>query len=95
LLLGLIELSWNTYPSTVYSSAILHACHVVLLFGLWTSPYFALGDDKDVREAVKKDSQDAVKGTPPTTIKDPAKDTKKKETKDSDRKKSLRARKVD
>lgn len=34
LLLGLIELAWNTYPSTDFSSGILHACHVVLLFGI-------------------------------------------------------------
>lgn len=34
LLLGLIELAWNTYPSTDFSSGILHACHIVLLFGI-------------------------------------------------------------
>lgn len=34
LLLGLIELAWNTYPSTDYSSCILHVCHIVLLFGI-------------------------------------------------------------
>jgi len=34
LLLGLIELAWNTYPSTDYSSLILHACHIALLFGI-------------------------------------------------------------
>uniref|UniRef100_H3ATY4 Dol-P-Man:Man(5)GlcNAc(2)-PP-Dol alpha-1,3-mannosyltransferase n=1 Tax=Latimeria chalumnae TaxID=7897 RepID=H3ATY4_LATCH len=31
LILGLIELSWNTYPSTVYSSASLHVCHLIIL----------------------------------------------------------------
>ncbi|XP_054839108.1 dol-P-Man:Man(5)GlcNAc(2)-PP-Dol alpha-1,3-mannosyltransferase [Eublepharis macularius] len=35
LILGLIELSWNTYPSTVYSSAALHLCHGVILTQLW------------------------------------------------------------
>ncbi|XP_077204329.1 dol-P-Man:Man(5)GlcNAc(2)-PP-Dol alpha-1,3-mannosyltransferase isoform X1 [Paroedura picta] len=35
LLLGLIELSWNTYPSTVYSSVSLHLCHGVILAQLW------------------------------------------------------------
>ncbi|XP_041120844.1 dol-P-Man:Man(5)GlcNAc(2)-PP-Dol alpha-1,3-mannosyltransferase-like [Polyodon spathula] len=35
LILGLVELSWNTYPSTVYSSAVLHACHLVILLSLW------------------------------------------------------------
>ncbi|XP_058796727.1 lethal(2)neighbour of Tid protein [Phymastichus coffea] len=33
-LLGLIELCWNTYPSTVLSSASLHICHLILLYGL-------------------------------------------------------------
>ncbi|KAM3834584.1 dol-P-Man:Man(5)GlcNAc(2)-PP-Dol alpha-1,3-mannosyltransferase isoform 1-T1 [Vipera latastei] len=35
LLLGLVELSWNTYPSTVYSSAALHVCHGIILLQLW------------------------------------------------------------
>ncbi|KAG2462260.1 ALG3 mannosyltransferase, partial [Polypterus senegalus] len=35
LLLGLIELSWNTYPSTSYSSASLHVCHLIILLSLW------------------------------------------------------------
>ncbi len=35
LLLGLIELCWNTYPSTEWSSALLHCCHVVLLISLF------------------------------------------------------------
>uniref|UniRef100_A0A8D2Q3N9 Dol-P-Man:Man(5)GlcNAc(2)-PP-Dol alpha-1,3-mannosyltransferase n=1 Tax=Varanus komodoensis TaxID=61221 RepID=A0A8D2Q3N9_VARKO len=35
LILGLIELSWNTYPSTVYSSATLHVCHGIILLQLW------------------------------------------------------------
>lgn len=34
LLLGLIEMCWNTFPSTMWSSATLHACHLVLLVGL-------------------------------------------------------------
>ncbi|KAL5288377.1 ALG3 family protein [Megaselia abdita] len=32
LILGLIELCWNTYPSTEFSSLILHGCHILLLF---------------------------------------------------------------
>lgn len=36
-ILGVIEMCWNTYPSTDISSATLHACHVAILFGLWTS----------------------------------------------------------
>ncbi|XP_037065784.1 dol-P-Man:Man(5)GlcNAc(2)-PP-Dol alpha-1,3-mannosyltransferase isoform X3 [Peromyscus leucopus] len=38
LVLGLIELSWNTYPSTSFSSASLHVCHAVILLQLWLSP---------------------------------------------------------
>uniref|UniRef100_A0A182K6K7 dolichyl-P-Man:Man5GlcNAc2-PP-dolichol alpha-1,3-mannosyltransferase n=1 Tax=Anopheles christyi TaxID=43041 RepID=A0A182K6K7_9DIPT len=34
LLLVLIEFCWNTYPSTVMSSALLHMCHVFLLVGI-------------------------------------------------------------
>ncbi|XP_017472496.1 PREDICTED: lethal(2)neighbour of tid protein 2 [Rhagoletis zephyria] len=34
LLLGLIELCWNTYPSTNITSGLLHLCHFVLLFGV-------------------------------------------------------------
>ncbi|XP_067392604.1 dol-P-Man:Man(5)GlcNAc(2)-PP-Dol alpha-1,3-mannosyltransferase [Emydura macquarii macquarii] len=37
LILGLIELSWNTYPSTVYSSASLHLCHGIIMLQLWYS----------------------------------------------------------
>uniref|UniRef100_M0R7D2 Dol-P-Man:Man(5)GlcNAc(2)-PP-Dol alpha-1,3-mannosyltransferase n=1 Tax=Rattus norvegicus TaxID=10116 RepID=M0R7D2_RAT len=40
LVLGLIELSWNTYPSTPFSSAALHLCHAVTLLQLWLSPQF-------------------------------------------------------
>lgn len=32
LLLGVIELCWNTYPSTEFSSLILHVCHGLLLY---------------------------------------------------------------
>uniref|UniRef100_A0A2K6U273 Dol-P-Man:Man(5)GlcNAc(2)-PP-Dol alpha-1,3-mannosyltransferase n=1 Tax=Saimiri boliviensis boliviensis TaxID=39432 RepID=A0A2K6U273_SAIBB len=38
LVLGLIELSWNTYPSTACSSASLHVCHAVILLQLWLGP---------------------------------------------------------
>jgi len=34
LILGIIEMCWNTYPSTVYSSAGLHCCHLVLFYGV-------------------------------------------------------------
>ncbi|XP_072722762.1 dol-P-Man:Man(5)GlcNAc(2)-PP-Dol alpha-1,3-mannosyltransferase [Ciconia boyciana] len=35
LLLGMIELCWNTYPSTVCSSLSLHICHGLVLLQLW------------------------------------------------------------
>ncbi|CAH2248413.1 dol-P-Man:Man(5) c(2)-PP-Dol alpha-1,3-mannosyltransferase [Pelobates cultripes] len=35
LILGLIELSWNTFPSTVFSSSALHLCHGAILLNLW------------------------------------------------------------
>ncbi|XP_059616102.1 lethal(2)neighbour of tid protein [Phlebotomus argentipes] len=34
LLLALIELTWNTYPSTNFSSLLLHVCHVAILGGI-------------------------------------------------------------
>lgn len=34
LILALIELAWNTYPSTEFSSLLLHGCHLILLFGI-------------------------------------------------------------
>ncbi|KAA0718702.1 Dol-P-Man:Man(5)GlcNAc(2)-PP-Dol alpha-1,3-mannosyltransferase [Triplophysa tibetana] len=42
LILGLIELSWNTYPSTTYSSLSLHVCHLIILLCLWINPTPAL-----------------------------------------------------
>ncbi|XP_056008785.1 dol-P-Man:Man(5)GlcNAc(2)-PP-Dol alpha-1,3-mannosyltransferase-like isoform X2 [Ostrea edulis] len=44
LVLGVIELCWNTYPSTVLSSSLLHVCHAVLLYGLWYSPDYTPND---------------------------------------------------
>ncbi|XP_042883514.1 lethal(2)neighbour of Tid protein-like [Penaeus japonicus] len=35
LLLGVVELCWNTYPSTWWSSGLLHACHLAVLIGLF------------------------------------------------------------
>lgn len=33
-ILGVIELCWNTYPSTIFSSTALYICHIALLFSL-------------------------------------------------------------
>lgn len=35
LLLALIEFCWNTYPSTIFSSLLLHACHITVLYGVY------------------------------------------------------------
>uniref|UniRef100_H2YCK2 dolichyl-P-Man:Man5GlcNAc2-PP-dolichol alpha-1,3-mannosyltransferase n=1 Tax=Ciona savignyi TaxID=51511 RepID=H2YCK2_CIOSA len=42
LLFGLIEMCWNTYPSTFLSSLGLHICHICLLLGLWVNKSTAL-----------------------------------------------------
>lgn len=34
LLLGLAEFAWNTYPSTIVSSVLLHIFHLALLYGI-------------------------------------------------------------
>lgn len=33
---GVIELCWNVYPATIYSSIGLNLCHLVMLKGIWT-----------------------------------------------------------
>lgn len=35
LLLALIEMCWNTYPSTYLTSALLHVCHITVLYGVY------------------------------------------------------------
>lgn len=35
LILALIEMCWNTYPSTELTSAILHICHIAVLVGVY------------------------------------------------------------
>ncbi|KAG7177596.1 lethal(2)neighbour of Tid protein-like [Homarus americanus] len=35
LILGVTELCWNTYPSTWWSSALLHCCHLTVLAGIY------------------------------------------------------------
>ncbi|XP_060098798.1 dol-P-Man:Man(5)GlcNAc(2)-PP-Dol alpha-1,3-mannosyltransferase [Heteronotia binoei] len=53
LILGLIELSWNTYPSTVYSSASLHLCHGVILAQLWYATASSLATEEERRPSKK------------------------------------------
>lgn len=40
LILGLIEYSWNQYPSTKFSSILLHISHALILIGLFSRNYF-------------------------------------------------------
>ncbi|RZC38451.1 lethal(2)neighbour of tid protein [Asbolus verrucosus] len=35
LLLGVLEYCWNVYPSTDISSALIHVCHILLLYGIY------------------------------------------------------------
>lgn len=35
LILALVELCWNTYPSTDFTSALLHVCHIAILYGVY------------------------------------------------------------
>ncbi|CAH0406048.1 unnamed protein product [Chilo suppressalis] len=35
LILALIELCWNTYPSTNLTSALLHVCHITVIYGVY------------------------------------------------------------
>jgi len=37
ILLGVIEMCWNTYPSTSLSSLLLHGCHAALIWGVYTA----------------------------------------------------------
>lgn len=50
LLLGLIEFCWNTYPSTNFSSFVLHLCHVVLLFGVGRNMFKTLNQSTAIRK---------------------------------------------
>nr|XP_028587560.1 dol-P-Man:Man(5)GlcNAc(2)-PP-Dol alpha-1,3-mannosyltransferase-like [Podarcis muralis] len=54
LILGLIELSWNTYPSTVYSSAALHVCHAIILLQLWYGTEPSMAPQEVKKQPLKK-----------------------------------------
>ena len=55
LLLGLVELCWNVYPSTVWSSALLHACHFVLLTALLVNLFgITSAAEKGQHQAIQK-----------------------------------------
>ncbi|CAH9079168.1 unnamed protein product [Cuscuta europaea] len=45
LLFALVELCWNVYPSSIYSSILLLSAHLVILGGLWAaSPEYPYAD---------------------------------------------------
>jgi len=48
LILFLIEFCWNQYPSTNFSSILLHACHMILLVGIIRKIYKEIGLAKQV-----------------------------------------------
>ena len=56
-MLGVIELCWNTYPSTVVCSLSLHVCHALILGALWhTGPLFGdVTKDTKAQEDDKKE----------------------------------------
>nr|ACO10203.1 Dolichyl-P-Man:Man5GlcNAc2-PP-dolichyl mannosyltransferase [Caligus rogercresseyi] len=49
LILGLIELCWNTYPSTNWSSACLHCVHLFLLVGVYNYTKSSIESAKKIR----------------------------------------------
>ncbi|CAK6952492.1 dol-P-Man:Man(5)GlcNAc(2)-PP-Dol alpha-1%2C3-mannosyltransferase [Scomber scombrus] len=57
LILGLIELSWNTYPSTNSSSAALLVCHLIILLCLWLAPPLLSAPDETQGDAPVKDKR--------------------------------------
>lgn len=66
LILGMTELCWNTYPSTYWSSGLLHICHMVLLLYLWLSPiYYPMCIHGDIN--CKYGHKTAKKETSPTS----------------------------
>jgi len=59
LILGVIELCWNTYPSTHLSSLALHASHCLLLGGLLV--HTARSCDMTIFTSMEKDEKKLVK----------------------------------
>ncbi|CAH8528037.1 unnamed protein product [Heterobilharzia americana] len=67
LILGLIEICWNTYPSTSWSSGLLHACHLLLLIGLITESVpirtISLHMKKDTKNVVNTPTKNHLNST--------------------------------
>ncbi|KAI5631218.1 ALG3 protein domain-containing protein [Phthorimaea operculella] len=56
LILALIELCWYTYPSTNFTSALLHFCHITVLYGVYTKISNELNMAAKVQEKAQKSS---------------------------------------
>lgn len=65
LLLGLIEFCWNTYPSTNFSSVVLHLCHLILLIGVGRNMFKTLNHSYTIRkqEESMESQQQTVNGS--------------------------------
>lgn len=63
LLLGLIEYCWNTYPSTNFSSYVLHVCHLILLFGVARAMFKTINQSETVRKQQQEQKKQQEKTT--------------------------------
>ncbi|KAA0185565.1 hypothetical protein HAZT_HAZT007113 [Hyalella azteca] len=61
LLLGLLELAWNTFPATSWSSGLLHLCHLVLLLALFFNRPSKENSKKMAQRLLKNGSQKTKK----------------------------------
>ena len=53
-IIGLIELCWNTYPSTWWSSALLHGCHIVMLVSIFMYMHRILKISEQLKKKVQE-----------------------------------------
>uniref|UniRef100_A0A453E252 Uncharacterized protein n=1 Tax=Aegilops tauschii subsp. strangulata TaxID=200361 RepID=A0A453E252_AEGTS len=61
ILFVIVELCWNVYPSTSYSSLLLLFAHLFILFGLWSSPAeYPYADKKEKADRDSKESGKAM-----------------------------------
>uniref|UniRef100_A0A7N0TTJ8 dolichyl-P-Man:Man5GlcNAc2-PP-dolichol alpha-1,3-mannosyltransferase n=1 Tax=Kalanchoe fedtschenkoi TaxID=63787 RepID=A0A7N0TTJ8_KALFE len=53
ILFAVVELCWNVYPSTTYSSTLLLIAHLIILWGIWTAPSeYPYADEHTSRKAI-------------------------------------------
>ncbi|VAH72913.1 unnamed protein product [Triticum turgidum subsp. durum] len=61
ILFVVVELCWNVYPSTSYSSLLLLFAHLFILFGLWSSPAeYPYANKKEKADRESKESGKAM-----------------------------------